>query len=47
MKYFINGWLYGRSYFMSFGFSEYEMDRLMDGEVITREGNEFWIVKGE
>lgn len=44
MKYFINGFRYGRSYFMSFGFSENERERLMNGEIITRNGNEFWIV---
>ena len=48
MKYFINGWKYGRSYFLSIGrFTEYEMQRLEDGEIITKDDNEFWIVKSE
>lgn len=45
MKYFINGWTYGRSYFMSFGFTAEEIDRMANGEVIRRGDNEFWIVK--
>lgn len=47
MTYFINGWRYGKSYFMSFGFTAAEMDRMMDGEIITKEENQFWIIKGE
>ena len=48
MKYFINGWRYGKSYFMSIGrFTEDEMQRLEDGETITKNDNEFWIVKEE
>lgn len=44
MEYFINGWRYGRSYFMSFSFTEPELDRMMNGEIITRGENEFWII---
>lgn len=45
MKYYINGWRYGKSYFMSFGFTAREMERLMDGEIIKKGENEFWIIK--
>ena len=45
MRYFINGWSYGRSYFMSFGFTEEEYERMVNGETITKEENEFWIIK--
>jgi len=47
MKYYINGFRYGRSYFMSFGWSEQDRDQLMSGEVILRDGNEFWIINEE
>lgn len=44
IKYMINGWEYGRQYFMSFGFSRSQIERMMDGEVITRGTNEFYII---
>ncbi len=47
MIYIINGWRYGRQYFMSFGFTEIEFEKLMDGEIITKGDNEFWIIKEE
>ncbi len=45
MKYYINGFREGRSYFMSFGFTEDEITRMENGEVITHGGNKFWIIK--
>ena len=42
-RYYINGWREGRSYFMSFGFTENEIDRMENGETINRNGNEFRI----
>ena len=47
MKYYINGWRYGRSYFLSFGFTREEYDRMVNGEVIRRGANEFWIITKE
>lgn len=41
--YCINGWRKGKSYFMSFGFSQNEIDSMVDGEVIKRGSNEFSI----
>lgn len=46
-KYYINGWEYGKQYFMSFGFTEGQIERMMDGEIIKRGDNEFWIVTEE
>ena len=43
MKYYINGWREGARYFKSFGWSEDEIRRMMDGETIERNGNEFRI----
>lgn len=43
MKFFINGFSYGRSYFMSFGFTREEFERMVSGAVIERDGNAFWI----
>lgn len=45
--YFINGWREGKSHFMSFGFTQREIDRMENGEVISRDGNEFWIIVEE
>jgi hypothetical protein len=45
MTYFINGWKYGKSYFLSFGFTASEMERLIDGEIVKKGENEFWIIK--
>ena len=42
-KYFINGYRYGREYFMSFGFSESQIQRMIDGEIIKHNGSAFWI----
>lgn len=52
MKYYINGWEESRSYFLSFGFTKNEYERMINGEIIKRERtetdfNEFWIVKEE
>lgn len=45
-KYFINGWEYGRSYFLSLGrFTENEREELNAGKIIRKRGNEFWIIK--
>lgn len=46
MKYYINGWKEGKSYFLSFGFTEDEINRMIAGETISRDGNEFWIERG-
>lgn len=43
MKYYINGFTEGRSYFLSFGFTEKEIERMKNGEIISREQNEFWM----
>lgn len=43
MKYFINGWREGRSYFLSFRFTQEEIDRMVNGETIVRGTNEFSI----
>lgn len=45
MKYYINGFREGKSYFMSFGFNEDEISRMENGEVIKRGDNEFCIEK--
>lgn len=44
MKYYINGWREGRNYFMNLGrFTTYELNSLMNGETVKKNGNEFWI----
>lgn len=43
MKYCINGWEESRSYFMSFGFTRDEIERMENGETIEREENTFSI----
>lgn len=43
-KYFINGWREGKNYFMRSGrFSEEELDKLSNGETITKNGNAYRI----
>lgn len=44
MKFYINGWEYGRRYFMSFGWTQREFDKMLDGDVIEKNGNEFYII---
>ena len=46
MIYFINGWRSGKSYFLSFGFTASEIERMIDGETIRHGENEFWIMNG-
>lgn len=47
-KYFINGFAERRGYFLSVGsFTEEEKERLEKGEVVEKNGNSFWIEKGE
>lgn len=44
MKYYINGWREGKNYFLRLGrFTEEEIDRMVNGEVITKGENEFSI----
>ena len=43
MRYYINGWREGQRYFMSYGFAEEDLERMKQGEIITRGGNEFRI----
>ena len=44
MKYYINGWREGRSYFFSIGrFTDSEKESLMNGEIVVKNGNEFYI----
>lgn len=49
-EYYINGWRETKSYFMSFGFTEEEIERMKSGEVIhqadSSSDNEFMIKKG-
>lgn len=47
MRYYINGWCEGRRYFWSFGWTEEEMERMIGGETITKNGNEFRIETAE
>lgn len=42
-RYYINGWRESKSYFLSFGFSEGEINRMESGETISRNGNEYRI----
>lgn len=44
MRYYINGWREGRSYFLSLGrFTEDEIERMISGETIAKGNNEFSI----
>lgn len=43
--YYINGWREGRRYFLSFGFTREEIGRMLDGELITKGTNKFWMIK--
>lgn len=43
MEYYINGWRESKSYFLSFGFTESEWERLNNGEIICKGDNEFWV----
>ena len=45
MIYYINGFREGKSYFLSFGFTEEELNKMMQGDIITKNNNSFWIVK--
>lgn len=49
--YYIDGWMHGISYFLCVGhFTESEWKRMEDGDVICKNGHEFWMVdfeKGE
>lgn len=42
--YMINGWEYGRSYFLSFGLSDSVRQRLYYGETVTKGDNEFYVI---
>lgn len=48
-EYFINGWKESERYFMSFGFTADEIERMKSGEIIRRtdsiSDNEFKIVE--
>lgn len=46
-RYYINWFEESRNYFMSFGFTEKEMEKLNRGEDVKRDGNTFWIVTEE
>lgn len=41
--YFINGWEENKGYFLGFGFTEEELDRMKNGEKIKRGNNIFCI----
>lgn len=43
MAYYINGWRERKGYFLSFGFTEEEIEQMINGAIIKREQNEFWI----
>lgn len=44
--YFVNGWREGKNYFFRLGrFTEEELERLENGETITKGGNDFRIEK--
>lgn len=43
MIFLINGFRESKGYFMSFGFTQDEFERMLDGEVISRDGNKFSI----
>lgn len=51
MKYYINGWEESKSYFLSFGFTRNEIERMENGETIKRKDssceNTFCIEKGK
>jgi len=42
-EYYVNGWQEGERYFLSFGFTERELDRMMEGETIHKGENTFRI----
>ena len=45
LYYYVNGWRETRSYFMNLGnFSGNEVQRMIDGEIITKGENTFYIV---
>ena len=44
MKYYINGWQEKKNYFLSFGFTSEELERMVNGEIITKDNNSFWII---
>lgn len=47
-KYFINGWEYGKQYFLSVGgFTLKEKIVLENGGTVTKNGNDFWIITEE
>lgn len=44
MRFYINGWREGRNYFFRIGrFTEEEVERLLNGEIVTKGDNEFCI----
>lgn len=44
IRYFINGFTYGKNYFYSVGsFTKKQHEALQKGEVVIYNGNEFWI----
>lgn len=46
--YLINGWAEGINYFKSVGsFTTTEWNRLLNGEVVTKNGNDFYILREE
>ena len=44
LRYFINGFEYGKNYFMHFGFSDNELKSMFHGNVIEHGDNEFYLV---
>ena len=43
-NYYVNGWKEGKNYFMNLGqFSGSELERMENGEIITKGNNEFCI----
>lgn len=44
MRFYINGWEESRNYFLSFGFTSEEKQRMINGETIHRGDNVFFIV---
>ena len=45
--YFINSWRESRAYFMSFGWTGEEIERMEAGEIIKRDGNTYRIIVKE
>ncbi len=41
--YCINGWKERKNYFLSFGFTEQEINEMIQGKTITKNGNTFSI----